>query len=194
MNFTSDIIQCCTYFVSVDFRSCLWYYRHGLLYSSGSPLLQEGCCWAVYFPSCASTCIGPSSPRLGGRRSARWEAGGPIQTSVQAARSSNTANIQPAQPHPLQQNNFAKKEYAKDERGAVGKKQNKQIYDFVCTFLHHSCMKWISHLVHPKMSWINFSWLAQIGLQPTADFNKSHIYPIHCQLFYDWTFNNIGSA
>ena len=116
MDFTSDIIQCCTYFVSVDFRSCLWYYRHRLPYSSGSPLLQEGCCCDVYFPSCASTCIGPSSPRLGGRRSARWEAGGPIQTSVQAARSSNTANIQPAQPHPLQHVNFAKKEYAKDER------------------------------------------------------------------------------
>ena len=50
-----------------------------------------------------------------------------------------------------------KKENAKDERGAVGKKQNKQIYDFVCTFLHHSCMKWISHLVHPRMPWLSFS-------------------------------------
>ena len=118
MDFTSDDIQCCTYFVSDDFLSCLWYSRHRLPYSSGSPLLQEGCCCGVYFPSCASTCIGPSSPRLGGRRSARWEAGGPIQTSVQAARSSNTANIQPAQPHPLHHDNFAAMHFAKEkERG-----------------------------------------------------------------------------
>ena len=125
MDFTSDDIQCCTYFVSVDFLSCLWYYRHRLPYSSGSPLLQEGCCCGVYFPSCASTCIGPSSPRLGGRRSARWEAGGPIQTSVQAARSSNTANIQPAQPHPLHHANFAKNPAVHFAKGKErGKHQN----------------------------------------------------------------------
>ena len=67
-------------------------------------------------------------------------------------RTSNQPN-----PIPYSMLTLLKKNMQKMREVQWEKKQSKQIYDIVCTFSHHSCMKWISHLVHPRMSWLSFS-------------------------------------
>ena len=56
-------------------------------------------------------------------------------------RTSNQPN-----PIPYSMLTLLKKNMQKMREVQWEKKQSKQIYDIVCTFSHHSCMKWISHL------------------------------------------------